>query len=393
MRITDWRAKEDRDSVEVSAEVDGFRLSFRLPSSYPYSTSADPFLAVALLPAMASEQALEVDPALPVSPQLLRNTGRLQEIFNSWNPALKIVPVTATTAPARPLTDGALSFFSGGVDSTYTFLKRGDELDHVVFINGFEFDPSKRAIWESALRRNSAFAAGFGKTLIPVETNVYPFGYRYNLSRNLTHGSWLGATALLLGFSRAYVPSSYSYRQQVPVGSHPLTDPLWSNECVEVIHEGAEARRVDKIVYISKCDTALANLQVCFNLVAENCGRCSKCLRTSIPLALLGVSTPAFPPLPSLRQVRRSLSTYDEIEMVFVQENLEFARSHGVEGSQALERTLRNILRRAEMRRGLRLIDSAVSGGLVRQTRRRLARALTPGNPEPDRIGTTPPPD
>ena len=32
-----------------------------------------------------------------------------------------------------------MSFFSGGVDSTYTFLKRQNELTHLVFIQGFDF--------------------------------------------------------------------------------------------------------------------------------------------------------------------------------------------------------------------------------------------------------------
>ena len=32
-----------------------------------------------------------------------------------------------------------MSFFSGGVDSTYTFLKHQDEISHVVYIHGFDF--------------------------------------------------------------------------------------------------------------------------------------------------------------------------------------------------------------------------------------------------------------
>ena len=42
---------------------------------------------------------------------------------------------------------------------------------------------------QTALDRNTRFVQGYGKSLIPIETNHYSFGYRYNLSRNLTHGS------------------------------------------------------------------------------------------------------------------------------------------------------------------------------------------------------------
>ena len=62
----------------------------------------------------------------------------------------------------------------------------------------------------------------FGKTLIPVSTNYFSFGYRYNLSRTLTQGKRLAGIALLLGFPRVYVPAAYSYSQLDPVGIAPV---------------------------------------------------------------------------------------------------------------------------------------------------------------------------
>ena len=58
MRVADWEIKEEADTMEVSADVDGFRLWYRVPSSYSVSRSGDPFLAAALLPAMAQGRAL-----------------------------------------------------------------------------------------------------------------------------------------------------------------------------------------------------------------------------------------------------------------------------------------------------------------------------------------------
>src|SRR5512138_890088 len=134
MRISGGRRRRTGDAAEVSASIDGFRLCYRVPAPAPVSEAADPFVAAALLPAMLQGRELEVDPELGVSPKLLRNIATLQEIHHGWNPIFKIVPVRASTRVAGPPGRGALSFFSGGIDSLYTFLKRRDELTHLVFI-------------------------------------------------------------------------------------------------------------------------------------------------------------------------------------------------------------------------------------------------------------------
>lgn len=505
MRISDGETREQGDGIEVSARIDGFRLWFRVPGSGKVSGMGDPFVAAALLPAMLQGEGLEVDRELAVSPRLLEHLGRLQEIHHCWNPIFKIVPVRAAGTPAPGLNRGVLTFFSGGVDSTYTFLKRREELTHLVFIQGFDFYASpaltgsfaadeiadlsqlafrlsgrrrgvdgflasrltKRtgdelaalgrrgripdglevrlageledvlrgpAIWDDrrfagaalrpatrellkdaaqggtsyllnrrlvedaypleiarrddsvyrrAIERNARFAGEAGKTLITVSTNHFAFGYRYNLSRNLTQGSALASVALLLGFPKVYLPAAYSYNQLIPLGSHPLTDPLWSNESVEIVHDGGEARRVDKVVRVAGDEAALANLRVCFTDMNRNCGRCSKCLRTMIPLARLGVPGAPFPPLPPLRELRR-LRVANDIEKIFFEENLDPAlRSREVR----LDRALRASMRRYERQRWLKDLDRVVLRGSLKRLLRRGAAAEA----APLRIDTTPP--
>jgi hypothetical protein len=384
MRIHSWEIKEGGDSQEISAAIDDFRLWFRVPKSYPTSRTGDPFVAAALLPAMAKGEKLEVDPSLSVSPRLLKNLAIFQDVHHCWNPALKIVPFDAVTKPTFPLNDGAMSFFSAGVDSMFTFMKRREEISHVVFIHGFDFIVDS-GIFQAALARKEAFVRGSGKTLIPVETNFNTFGYHHNLSLLLTQGSALASIALLLGFSRAYVSSAHSYSVLIPGGSHPLTDPLWSTEGVEVIHEGAEARRVDKVIKIAENPSALSNLIVCADDVTRNCGKCEKCLRTMIPLRLLGVSTPAFPPLPPLSEIKK-IRIRNEIEMVFFKENYDFAIGTG---NSALREALGSCLRRHERKQLFRDIDRIMLGGLVKRTYRRAVKS-TPGI---RRISMTPPKD
>lgn len=384
MRIENWEIKEQGDIQEISAAIDDFRLWFRVPKSIPVSYAGDPFLAAALLPAMAKGEKLEFDSSLPVSPMLLRNCSVFQDIHHAWNPVLKVVPIDARTQAAGPLNDGVVSFFSGGVDSMFTFMKRHKELTHIVYIQGFDFRVSGED-FKTALERNTAYVCSFGTQVIPIGSNSHAFGYHHNLSILLTQGSILASIALLLGFPRAYVSSAYSYCQLVPLGSHPLTDPLLSTEGTQIIHEGAEARRVDKVVKIAENPLALENLLVCAHNVTRNCGCCEKCLRTMIPLKALGVSTPAFPPFPPLSRIRK-IHIANDIEMIFFKENYDLAMRVG---EKSLCDALKVCLRRHERTRLFKDIDRVMLRGLVKRTYRRAVKT----SPATYRISMTPPKD
>ena len=369
MQIASGQVEQQGGTIEVSAEIDGFRLWYQVPQSYAVSRAGDPFLMAALLPAMAKGELLEIDPSLPVSPRLLAGVEKVQEIHHCWNPVLKKIPISARTAPAEPLNAGAFSFFSGGVDGTHTFFKRAQEISHVVFIHGFDFflDP---AIYAEAVDRNSAFVRGFGKTLIPVQTNYYRFGYHHNLSMLLTQGCVLASVALLFGFRRVFIPSSFAYDELHPSGSHPLTDPLRSNEAVEIVHDGAEVPRVDKLRTIIACAPAVANLRVCATDMNVNCGRCEKCLRTMIPLRLWHLDGP-FPPFPPLSVVRRQ-RIHNDSERVFFAENAALAQRSQ---DRALRRVLLACLHRYERRQLLKEVDRVFGHGLLKRAYHRIWRS------------------
>ena len=494
MRVANYEIIEEGDIVKVSADVDGFRLWYRVPKSYTISRTGDAFLVSALLPAMRQGEKLEIDQSLTVSPKLLKNISLLQEIFHSWNPQkLKIIPISASMAPTESLNSGAMSFFSGGVDSMYTFLKNSDEITHAVFMNGFDFygknggdstfsvtdirdlayfahrlmlpwnnfyafikgslsnktlqalsnyqnsgtDPGvleenlaedlnkiitgqsiynarlfngiklrpktrellgqnlqredilhlnrllledacpqeivrdQGGAFQSAVERNSRFVQSFGKTLIPVEHNHYAFGFRYNLCGSLTQGSVLASVGLLLGFPRVYVPSSVFYRELFLMGSHPLTDPLWSNESVEIIHDGCEAKRTDKLRKICEHKSALANLRVCWKDMNTNCGKCLKCLRTMIPLKLLGVSAIPFPSLPPVKTFQKSLAN-NNVEMIFFNENIELSLQSG---DKELRNALYACMRKQEKKRLLVEFDRVLLNGVLKKTFRKIIHA------------------
>jgi hypothetical protein len=90
MKTGNHEIKTPLDTMEVSADIDGFRLWFRAPNTYQVSRSGAPFLAAALLPAMLKGEELEIDPGMPESPRLLDHVSQLREIHHCWNPVLKI---------------------------------------------------------------------------------------------------------------------------------------------------------------------------------------------------------------------------------------------------------------------------------------------------------------
>ena len=75
--------------------------------------------------------------------------------------------------------------------------------------------------YKTAITRNTSFVEGYGKKLIPVETNHYQFGYRYNLSRNLTQGSALASVALLLWVSPCLPACRVFLQPTCPAGVTP----------------------------------------------------------------------------------------------------------------------------------------------------------------------------
>ncbi len=183
-------------------------------------------------------------------------------------------------------------FFFGGVDSFSSVLKHCHEISSLVFVHGFDIalaETEPRAKASSALRRA---AAGLGNELIEVPTNLLAFsdtlvewGVRY-------HGAALASVARLLAarLRKSHVPSSRSYGTLEPLGSHPLLDPLWSTEWIELVHDGCEAKRLDKVALVSQSDIAMRTLRVCWERPGGeyNGGRCEKCLRTRVSLELAG---------------------------------------------------------------------------------------------------------
>src|SRR2546430_360740 len=223
-----------------------------------------------------------------------------------------------------------------------------------------------------ALRRA---AQELGKPLIEVETNLRAFSDSYVSWSEEYDGSALASVALLLSaeLGKVYIPASFSEAFLMPWGTHPHLDPLWSTEGTEIVHDGNQTGRPQKVARIAQSEAALRWLRVCWENrdQAYNCGRCEKCLRTMVNLRIAGAldRCPTFARPLDLRAVR-NLVIPDECARIFVEENLEACRAAGTdpELEQALEACL--------VARPSRLRALVADGDLRRRALRKLRRSL-----------------
>ncbi len=208
-----------------------------------------------------------------------------------------VVGLQAERAQTVALPSGrkVASTFTGGIDSWFTLLRHNEDglaprVDRVLFIHGLDSDHRSaevRAGVEGLLRRA---AAPMGVEPVFLATNFRrdfrraPWGYRL-------HGACIAGLAHLLcnEVSRLIFPSSSPLSTLEPWGSHPLTDGRLSNDLLVVEQDGFEFTRTEKTERVAESDFALEHLRVCYSGDGlRNCGKCEKCIRTKIQLALAG---------------------------------------------------------------------------------------------------------
>ena len=317
------------------------------------SEDDDAFLAAALIPAMKSAESLKL--VGRVSRTLMNNSSTIQNIVHKWFPEFEKITVTSgdftdtiSGSPER----GVGCFFSAGVDSFYTLLKHREEITHLIYVHGFDIWLHEEDFRLSVLSEIRKVAKVFGKSLIFVETNIHEFSDHFADWGLQYHGAALASVALLLTpqLRTIYAPSSYAYDELFPWGSHPLLDPMWSTESLQIVHDGNEAGRIEKVALIAQSDIALKTLRVCLDRTdgAYNCGHCEKCVRTMVNLRLSGVPLhrTSFSRELDLDAVA-NLVLNDEHALIFAKENLKSAKA---KDDKELAKALQQAVDRYEQR-------------------------------------------
>jgi hypothetical protein len=297
LQIDNLRCESRGEATELSAVLrlgpQSRKIFFRTAHT-PVAGCGDPFVPAALLPAMRGK--LEIDLRCAVSEEILLAAARVQALERAWHPRWGLVALNAEARRANPnraSTRAVAAFFTGGVDSFYTLHKHRNEITHLVFVSGFDVPLHRSALRQFITRELRRTAEEIELPLIEVETNLRELSDGAQFSWEDQHGAGLAAVAHFLApsFDKVYIPSTYALPFLVPYGSHPGLDPMWSSNSLELVHDGIEATRFDKIGALSSWDAAVRNFRVCWQLVEGqyNCCRCRKCLWTMALLRAHGL--------------------------------------------------------------------------------------------------------
>jgi hypothetical protein len=336
----------------------------------------DAWLCAALLPAMRLRAALELRPV--VSESVMSGCQEVQRTLSQWNWDLDVIPISAeatTTSRNSGEAWGVGCFFSGGVDSSLSAIRRPD-ITHLITVLGFDISLNSKSLADRAIYENRKAASELGKDLIIVETNLREWSDKH-VDWEQYHGAALACIAHALSgiVGRVYVPSSHHMDFNIRWGSHPFIDPLWSSDILQIVHDGATYRRVEKIVALAQDQRALGWLRVCWENPGDayNCGQCGKCTRAMIVLHALGIlgECPTFPDELDTERVVR-LRFRDETTLNASKDILSFLEVTG--SDPEVERALRTAVRRNE--RAVRLLPLRQGGYRAKRRLRRVGSRL-----------------
>ncbi len=161
-------------------------------------------------------------------------------------------------------------------------------------------------MFKTLFPKNQRIAAELNLPCYPLETNLPLFNIVISkLKGRYIPLSYIALYSCVLSFgkkiSKYYIASALNYEQEKIFrdASHDkdmsefcemYLVPLISTEQTELILDGAQYRRVDKVKRIADWDIARKYLNVCWHNHDDgsNCGECGKCLRTLLTPEILG---------------------------------------------------------------------------------------------------------
>jgi hypothetical protein len=305
MIIKDTRLNREAETTVLSArckvrkigwDTVYFSIGNTLPGDYIHN-DASPFAAALLLPSMKQGEDLVIEGS--ISAQLYQGMHAIMQEVLKWDIGLQPIKIEADALIADPPPpQRSASFFSGGVDSFYTYLKHKtdpiekDRIDSFILVNGFDISRRNTQLWDRTLENIKSIAEADKVELIVVRSNIQGL-VEPILLWDYSHGGCLAAVGLFLrgAFQQIYIPSTHAVAEQIPWGSNLALDGHWSTEGTTFIHDGTEATRIEKVIsQVARAPLALEHLRVCFanERGAYNCGECDKCLRTMINLYVAG---------------------------------------------------------------------------------------------------------
>jgi hypothetical protein len=236
----------------------------------------------------------------PIDPVAAVNAEKLSRIWAMWMPIdfrpVRLVDGARMLPPKRGPRERML-FYSGGVDSTYHLISRPKEQKtHALTIHGMDYKPDDETRFRALLKKTQPLLTQWNGRRVTIRTDVTRYRNAW-----VFHGFTLAGCAMLVSdlFETAELAADHTWEQDLMVGptgtNHVMNRYLhgsdWRLETVS-----GDVTRTEKVAAIAKNQIACRALSFCTDksIRPDNCGRCSKCVRTK---AMFMVTSGILPPI------------------------------------------------------------------------------------------------
>lgn len=247
---------------------------------------ASPFIAASLGISMVKNESLNIHES--VSEHLMKNTDEIMKQIISWGDEFNRIEIVADFLKKDLVRSKMVGcFFSGGVDSFYTFYRNKKKIKYLIFVHGFDIDVNDLNFYKSIERNIIKIAKKEKVRLIKVKTNIRETFEQY-FDWNLSHEFAIGSVALFLsnGFKEIFASCGLPSKNTDHHYMTPELDVLWSSESMKLNHYGCDADKTSKLRLLSNYPLVMENLRVCWvNKKKDyNCCECEKCFRNMLSL-------------------------------------------------------------------------------------------------------------
>lgn len=340
----DRKARTTRIDITLSIDGRNYEIWYKIPyiSKVLEEDITNSVICLLLIPAM--QRNLIIRSKSSLSAKLLNNIDTIQDIFLSWFPddqlkKVKIHVLKNQTQSTIAISQKKGTCFTGGVDSFYSLMKNKSTIDTLIYIHGFDIPIDNLELRNEVSQHLKYISKKTKKSLIEIETNLRQFTDDFAGWAKYYHGAAIASVMLLLSdrFTEIIIPSSNSYADLFPSGSHLILDKHWGTEKISFIHDGAESNRIQKVRFIAKYSVINEHLRVCWQSNKQyNCSKCEKCIRTMIELDLVGalINSNVFDKKLSRSSIF-NLDTTDPITRLYINESYRYATQNNIKNKTA----------------------------------------------------------
>ncbi len=204
--------------------------------------------------------------------------------------------------------------FTGGVDSTCSYVRHRDESPTLISIRGWTItpEPADDDNWDHLRSRVSSFAEDNDLETAFLESNMLSFLAHPMLLahyKRYVDGAWYSSVghglgllglcapmAYARGIEDLYVAATHWEGIDLEWGSRPDIDNHVRWAGTQCHHDGYELTRQERLDVIAdyiRDEAPTLELQTCNVRMDGNCGECEKCYRTAVGLSLSGLEPTA----------------------------------------------------------------------------------------------------